>query len=273
MSDKKHPFVQIVKFVFDGDELAVASEEGKASLVIRRACEALGLSFPAQLKALRGSAATTVAMIATVAEDGRRRRLACLDIRLVPLWLARIHPSKVAPHLRAKLIRYQREAAEVLADHFIGRRGVTAQSTMPPEVIEALTALPLLAKAVVELRKDLESLRSQVAINGGVISGNQLDELRRAADYNVRSLVALGDYENLRAARMAVNNLVVSVSSWGGIGKRRHLMPSSHFSTVMAALGAQRKDLDRRLRAVRKDAPRKDEQRSFSWGPKEPAQA
>jgi hypothetical protein len=34
-------------------------------------------------------------MIVTVAEDGKRREVACLDVRTLPLWLATIHPSKV----------------------------------------------------------------------------------------------------------------------------------------------------------------------------------
>lgn len=75
-----------------------------------------------------------MAMIPTVAEDGRTRETQCLDLDALPMWLATINPSKVKPELRAKLELFQREAAAVLRDHFFGR----SESSQLTAIVAAL---------------------------------------------------------------------------------------------------------------------------------------
>jgi hypothetical protein len=57
-----------------------------------------------------------------VAQDGKVREVFCLNLRSVAGWLFTLNVGKVAPHLREKLVRYQRECADALAEHFQGRR-------------------------------------------------------------------------------------------------------------------------------------------------------
>jgi hypothetical protein len=45
-----------------------------------------------------------------VAEDGRNRKLFCVDLATVPMWLAGLQASRVRAEVRNKLVRYQREA-------------------------------------------------------------------------------------------------------------------------------------------------------------------
>jgi hypothetical protein len=119
---------ELCLFRFHGDDLEVIRGEGTADIIIRRFCEALGVSFQGQIEKLKADPSISIKMILMqVPGDIQRREVACLDIRSIPLWLATIHPSKVAPELRAKLIAYKREAAEVLADHFLGPRGRPAK--------------------------------------------------------------------------------------------------------------------------------------------------
>jgi hypothetical protein len=52
---------------------------------------------------------------------------------VVHLWLARISAARVKPEIRDRLIAYQLECAEVLADHFAGRAAQPlAQPLLPP---------------------------------------------------------------------------------------------------------------------------------------------
>jgi len=115
----------LVTYNFDGDPLDVVTEKTDAHVVIRRVCEALGINTSSQIQRLKKDPATCVVIITMqLPGDTQKRDLACIGLRALPLWLAKVHPSKVRPELRAKLIRYQREAAEVLADHCLTLGGL-----------------------------------------------------------------------------------------------------------------------------------------------------
>src|SRR5205807_4561710 len=45
----------------------------------------------------------------------------CIDLECLPMWLATIPASRVAPHVRPKLERYQRECARALGHYCFGR--------------------------------------------------------------------------------------------------------------------------------------------------------
>ena len=125
----------LVPFRFGEDVLDVIPGAGTVNVVIRRTCEALGVSAQGQLAKLKTNPSATIKMILTVAEDGKLREVACLDLRSFPLWLAGIHPNKVKAAVRPKLIKFQREAADVLADHFRGARKSAAELEAEREAV------------------------------------------------------------------------------------------------------------------------------------------
>lgn len=63
----------------DGDDLAIS---------LRSACEALGLDYSAQWRRLERQDWATVAVMATVAADGKTRDMVTLDRRTFTMWLA-----------------------------------------------------------------------------------------------------------------------------------------------------------------------------------------
>lgn len=110
---------ELVTVDFHGDVLeAVRGDDGRVWVSIRKVCEGLGLSPDAQRVKLEGKSWATTAMIAVVAQDGKRREVAAVDLDALPMWLATIEPARVAEHVRPKLERYQVECARVLKDHF-----------------------------------------------------------------------------------------------------------------------------------------------------------
>lgn len=58
----------------------------------------------------------------TVQVDGQGRAMVFLPRRSIPMWAATIDAGRVAEHVRTKIVAYQNEAADVLAEHFLGRR-------------------------------------------------------------------------------------------------------------------------------------------------------
>lgn len=87
--------LSVVHVPFHGEEIEAAQEDGRVLIPIRRVCERLGLAEQSQLLKLRGAAWATVTMIVTVAEDGKRRSIACVDVDGLAMWLATIAPGRV----------------------------------------------------------------------------------------------------------------------------------------------------------------------------------
>ncbi|WP_434042711.1 phage antirepressor N-terminal domain-containing protein [Sorangium cellulosum] len=183
----------IVKFTFHGDVLDVVPGDGAVRVAIRQVCEGLGVDFSRQLRKLKEDPAATVDIMSTVAEDGRIREVACIDIRSLPLWLATIHPSKVKPEVRAKLVAYKRECAEVLADHFLGRRA----GDILEESRGAAAAVPSLLQRIEDLEDTLTSLPKVVTdrpmLGIGAARRYILDPLREIARLKAAAIEKAGD--------------------------------------------------------------------------------
>ena len=115
---------EIVKFEFHEDTLDIVDPKARPAVVIRTITDALGLDYSAQLKRTKrlSWARKGVAMM-TIPTAGGPQEVATLDIRKVPMLLATIDAGRCKPSIRAKVELYQEEAAEALADRFLGRRG------------------------------------------------------------------------------------------------------------------------------------------------------
>jgi hypothetical protein len=105
-----------VKVEFCGALLEGVVSNGCAYVAMKPITEAMGLSWPAQLEKIKEHPALspTVAEIAIVAEDGRRRKMICLPESRLQFWMALIQTGKVRASLRDKIIKFQIEAADVL---------------------------------------------------------------------------------------------------------------------------------------------------------------
>ena len=114
----------MVKFDFHGDQLdVVRADDGEHYAVLAPLCEPLELQAHPQAEKLKSAPWATTRIIRVVAEDGKLREVFCLSLRSIPMWLATINAGKVKPEVREKLALYQRECADVPADHFLGKRG------------------------------------------------------------------------------------------------------------------------------------------------------
>lgn len=118
MQDKN----QVQVFNFHGAQLEVVVDGPDLYVSVRRVCEALGVSNQGQHAKLTSTGWATIKEILTVDEAGRSYPQFMLHIKSLPMWLATISPTKVAKAARSKLLAFQKEAADVLADHFLGQR-------------------------------------------------------------------------------------------------------------------------------------------------------
>ena len=159
----------LVKVDFHGDVIeGVVDDDGTPWISIRRVCEALGVDTAAQLEKLKGEDEwATIGLIPMVADDGKMRPQSCLSLDHLPMWLATIKASKVAPEARPKLAIYKRECARVLYEHFFGRRQLA--QVAPPSIEEivartvAATVTALAPAIASTLAAALAPIQDQIA--------------------------------------------------------------------------------------------------------------
>lgn len=111
---------------FHGASLIVRAGATPAETLVamKPVVEGMGLDWSAQFRKLERHPvlAATIAIMATVAEDGKMRDVVALPLNRLHFWLATIHPTKVKPEIQERVITYQTEAADVLFEHFFGTR-------------------------------------------------------------------------------------------------------------------------------------------------------
>lgn len=103
-------------------------------VVVRPVCEALGLSWSRQRKTVteHPTYGSTVAEKATVARDGKERKMVCMPLEMARLWLGGIHPNNVAAAAKQPLITLQLELAKLVTEALVARRyGLPAAGSTP----------------------------------------------------------------------------------------------------------------------------------------------
>src|SRR6476646_11920282 len=108
---------------FYGDELvAVQQPDASVYIVFTRICDALGFKRWSQARRIQAHSVLSTGFVTlTIQTEGGPQDAQCLKLDLLPLWLAGVQASKVKQELRAKLVRYQTEAAGVLWQAFRGQ--------------------------------------------------------------------------------------------------------------------------------------------------------
>jgi len=168
----------IEKYDFHGDQLSLLRKDADGFVVVRSVCDALGIAAAPQRAKLATKAWAICTMIVSVADDGKSREQLCIHVDSLAMWLANIEPSKVAEHVRAKLLRYQLECARVLRDHFIGRLEVTpspfASAPLQARISDDPRAYSMLrmmfAMAAKSSGRSIQSIQGEIRKPWGVCS-------------------------------------------------------------------------------------------------------
>lgn len=95
------------------------SADGKIFVALKPIVESMGLNWKSQHEKLIARSWATVVLRTMVAEDGKRRRMACVDLRTLSMWLATVNENRVSAATRPKLIAYQAECADALEAYWI----------------------------------------------------------------------------------------------------------------------------------------------------------
>ena len=94
---------------FHDKPLVLIDHDEKPFVAMRPIVEGMGMKWQAQQLKLRRRFDSTVTEIVTVADDGKQRRMLCLPLKQLPVWLHTINPGKVAPAIRDGLAFWEEQ--------------------------------------------------------------------------------------------------------------------------------------------------------------------
>ena len=128
----------LVSIQFHGDTIYAVEVNAEIHVILKPAFEAIGVDADQQIRKLQ-SQPWSCTGITPVQVGGQVRNMITADLRTFLMALATIPVSRVAEHVRPKLIDYQREVAKVIEAHFTGaRHHQTSPNTVTWEELAAL---------------------------------------------------------------------------------------------------------------------------------------
>lgn len=168
---------------FYGDELtAVKADDGRVYVSIRHMCESLGIDTQGQRQRINRHAVLDrglmVCNLHTIQGD---RDHYVLRVDLVPLWLSGIRTSTVNEDVRAKLEKFQEEAAAVLWEAFqagelagdVDMDDLLARDTEAVQAYKMLAALAKMARQQVILESRVISIEARLQdVEAALLTGD-----------------------------------------------------------------------------------------------------
>lgn len=146
---------------FHGHELvAIRLEDGRIAAVLRWLCESLQLDPQGQLQRIERKTALRNGLVRVrVDTDGGPQEMPAITLKALLGYLFTIDENRVKEEVRADVILFQEECAEVLADHFTRKHPpalpALADTTAATIIMEQITDL---MGVINLLREHLEAL-------------------------------------------------------------------------------------------------------------------
>jgi P22_AR N-terminal domain len=126
---------------FYGHELvAVRLEDGRIAAILSWMCAGMGLDRVAQVQRIQRKVALRDELVPVLVDTGGgAQAMHALTLRGLPGWLYSIDETRVNEAAREGVIRFQKEATDVLADHFARQ---TALAIASPATLVPAEAIP-----------------------------------------------------------------------------------------------------------------------------------
>ena len=203
---KKTKDLVVKEVEFNGKKIKTVKRNGKIYVSIRSICENLGMSKNLQdtqlKKVSKDGLLKGASKLTTLKTSGGKQQVLMLKLDYLPIWLAKINPSRFSDELKKELMNYQLNAKDVLADAFLGHRTKEISVEHLPVPVSIPQVMIPIGKSVYweELKKLAESA----------------DELRinahnRIMRINHDVLMLNDDIDNLRNMAKKVEELIEKI--------------------------------------------------------------
>lgn len=177
MNDQELIPIEQQTLIFYGKPIIVVRlPDGRPGAVIRSFCENMQIDTTGQVQRIQRTEAISDDLVYVQVEtEGGFQRMAALVLHAVPFWLAGIDPKRVREDIRPEILRYQREAVDVLYAWASTPRTIAAPTDLVPAEPITQPARPapdapladwreyhLRMAAVLEWQMDIETWRGSV---------------------------------------------------------------------------------------------------------------
>lgn len=114
------------EIVFHNDKILTLNKEGKIYISVKDVCENLGMT-KSQVATQRDKVNNDDTLkgggkFLPLETNGGIQQVLMLELDYLPIWLAKINPSRFNEELKQKLLDYQLHCKDILADEFFGKR-------------------------------------------------------------------------------------------------------------------------------------------------------
>ena len=111
---------QLVSVPFNGEIVIAALVDGKPYVPMKSICNNLGLQWESQYNRIqRNEVMSKGIRVMRTPSNGGEQEMLCLPLSMLNGWLFGVDVNRVKEGLREKLIKYQTECFDVLAQHFM----------------------------------------------------------------------------------------------------------------------------------------------------------
>lgn len=188
----------LVTVEFAGAQLVGQIHKGMPYVAMRPIVDGMGLQWDRQLEKLRSHPVLKRQLSyirGMVAEDGKRREMACLPLSRLSFWLATVNPLKVSASIQGKVILFQEQAADVLHEAFTAEQGRQAKRA------EAITGKRAAAR-----------LLTDVIQNAADLDGRQVIHWDFANEHRLCNFALRGSYDAIDESTLAADEAKVLAS-------------------------------------------------------------
>ncbi|MGY4696128.1 phage antirepressor N-terminal domain-containing protein [Xylella fastidiosa subsp. sandyi] len=122
-----------IRVPFYGAELMVIGHGGQPYTPMKPIVMGMGMSWQGQHEKLRTNEGRWGIKEILIPSHGGEQQTICLPLRKLPGWLMTIHPNKLRPELRERVLTYQNECDDVLWAHW-SQQQTMGEYTVNPDL-------------------------------------------------------------------------------------------------------------------------------------------
>ena len=165
---------------FDGKEIITTQMNEKIYVGVKNICENLGMDktkYKNQKDKINNDCLLRGGRIfAPLMTNGGIQEVMMLELDYLPIWLAKINPSRFSDELKEKLMLYQLKAKDVLADEFLGKR-----KKEQPRLIEPVSTIQRNRdlRELHKIKDEVDNIRAEffITMNDFMIKYNELRKI------------------------------------------------------------------------------------------------
>ena len=172
--------LQVREIQFDGKRITTVLIKEKVYVSIKSVCDNLGMNenqFKNQRDKINSDDFLKVGRKFSPLNTGYGiKETMLLKLDYLPIWLAKINPSRFSDELKEKLMLYQLKAKDVLADEFLGKR-----KKEQPRLIEPVSTIQRNRdlRELHKIKDEVDNIRAEffITMNDFMVKYNELRKI------------------------------------------------------------------------------------------------